>query len=490
MAHVSDSTVLFDPRRWGLPPEVAGQLADRLYQFWLRFRGCFKTQTRDTSPKAYDYLRGQLTMDTERNFANMDRTLNGGDGQSLQHFVSNSTWSGQTVFRQIQDEIKATPVLQQGSVLILDESADEKAGTHNAGAARQYNGRMGKVDLCRVDTCLAYANARVRLWTLVDGELFLPEEWLGDNFAEKREALGISDQRRFETKIELGLKMVKRAKANGLPFELLACDTLYGRDGQFRADLEAEKVLYAAEVPANTRVYLSQPRVEVPPKRHKKGRRPTRRQVVGGDQPHEVRTLARSHQTQWQHVQVRHTERGLLEADFAVRWVWTLAPGLVPRAEWLVIRRDADEDHTYTLLNAPADTPTARLIEWSCQRYFTERTYEDAKTEIGWDEFLAQKYRAWEHHLALTALSLWFVAQTKLEWAQMYARDPELAHQLEVEVLPALSTANGRELLKAALPLPQLTPEQATELVVTHLVNRARSTSSRLKSQAKHWVPP
>ena len=52
-------------------------------------------------------------------------------------------------------------MLQQGSIPILDESADEKAGTYNAGAARQYNGRMGKVDLCRVDTCLAYANARV-----------------------------------------------------------------------------------------------------------------------------------------------------------------------------------------------------------------------------------------------------------------------------------------------------------------------------------------
>lgn len=101
-------------------------------------------------------------------------------------------------------------------------------------------------------------------------------------------------------------------------------------------------------------------------------------------------------------------------------------------------------------------------------------------------DFRAQKYRAWEHHLALTALSLWFVSQTNLEWTQRYARDPELARQLAVEVLPALSTANVRELLKAVLPVPQLTPEEANDLVITHLVNRARSTSSRLKSR----VPP
>jgi hypothetical protein len=43
------------------------------------------------------------------------------------------------------------------------------------------------------------------------------------------------------------------------------------------------------------------------------------------------------------------------------------------------------------LLNAPTDTPQAWLIAGSCRRYFTERTFEDAKTEIGWDEFQAQK---------------------------------------------------------------------------------------------------
>jgi len=75
--------------------------------------------------------------------------------------------------------------------------------------------------------------------------------------------------------------------------------------------------------------------------------------------------------------------------------------------------------------------------------------------------------------------------QTCETWAQAYPRDPELARQLAVEVLPALSTANVRELLKAAFPLPQLTLEQATDLVTMHLVNRARSTSSRLKSQVK-----
>jgi hypothetical protein len=47
-----------------------------------------------------------------------------------------------------------------------------------------------------------------------------------------------------------------------------------------------------------------------------------------------------------------------------------------------------------------------------------------------------------------------------------------------------LSVANVRELLKAVMPLEQLTPEQATRLAAKHLVNRSYSTASRLKAQA------
>ena len=271
------------PQRWGLSAEAVAHLGDRLSQFWRRFRGGFTTRTRDTSERASDYLRAQLTMDTERNFANIDRALNGGDGQAWQHFMSTSPWSGQGVFSQIQAEIKAMPALARGSTLILDESADEKAGTHNAGASRQYNGRLGKVDVCRVDTGLTYANGG--LWAMVDGELFVPEEWFGAAFAQRRRELGLPAERCFETKIQLGLKMIKRVKAQGVPCDLLACDALYGRDSQLRADLAAANVQYAAQVPADTLVYLSEPAVGMPPKRGKRGRPRTRLQVLRGQGP-------------------------------------------------------------------------------------------------------------------------------------------------------------------------------------------------------------
>src|SRR4029434_7426673 len=99
------------PHRWGLSAEAVAQVGDRLYQFWRRFRSGFTTRTRDTSAHAYDYLRAPLNIDTARHCANIDRTLNRGDGQALQHFMSNSPWSGQAVFSQIQAELKAIPAL-------------------------------------------------------------------------------------------------------------------------------------------------------------------------------------------------------------------------------------------------------------------------------------------------------------------------------------------------------------------------------------------
>ena len=145
---------VFDPLRWGLPAEIVDDLGDRLRRFWLRYRHCFKTQTRDGSEHAWVYMRGLLTMETERNFANIARRVidPDDDGQNLQQFMSDSPWSIPSVVQQVQREIAATPGLSSGGVLILDESAEERAGDHSAGAGRQYNGRLGKIEMSQVGT--------------------------------------------------------------------------------------------------------------------------------------------------------------------------------------------------------------------------------------------------------------------------------------------------------------------------------------------------
>lgn len=457
-----------------------------LRAYWQRFRVRFRTRTRDTSEQAYWYWRGQLTMEDARNFTNIERRLDRGDGQNLQQFMTDSPWSKQPVCDQIQDEIGAHPALQHGGVLILDESSDETAGDESAGAGRQHNGRLGKIELSVTAVALTYAHPPTGTWVLVDAELFVQEQWFTAAYAERRQKVGLPPERTFATKPELGLQLIHRAQARGLPFELLACDDLYGRSREFRAALDAAQIQYVAEVPSTTQVYLQCPKVGIPRRRHARGKAPSRLHVLSRLATHEVQTLARSPATEWQRVAVRPTERGQLVADFSVRLVWTVTANMQVRQEWLVIRRDDDGRLTYQLSNAPETTPAATLIERSCWRYCTERVYQDAKSELGWADLQARKYRAWEHHLALTAAATWFIAGVKLEWREAYPRDPELARQFELEVLPAISTANVRDLLQAALPLPQLTPERARDMVASHLVNRARSTASRLRTQHLH----
>ena len=432
-------------------------------RFFRHFRSCFKTRTRDTSAYALRYWRGQLTVEDQRNFANIERRLEPGrDGQQLQQFMSDSPWSALSVYQRIQEDIRQDPRFQHGGVLIVDESADAKAGEGSAGAARQHNGRLGKVDLCQVATCLSFVHPASGVWTLVDDELFLPEHWFSPEYAGLRQEVGVPAQRTFQTKPQLALAMIQRAGQQGLPFERVAADDLYGRNRAFRAGLG--QLPYALQVPLNTPVCLS----------------PRARKLFP------VMDVALGHKTPWRRREVGPVERGRLVAEFVGLRVWTPDQHGQREELWLVIRRDRDGKLTFTLLNDPADTDLDALVRASCQRHWVERVIEDGKFELGWDDFCARKYLAWEHHVALTAAALWFIAQVKLGWKESYQRDPRLKKIFQLEVLPALSMANVRDLLQAALPLPRLGPALARKLVAKHLVNRARSTSSRLKKQREN----
>ena len=471
---------IFDPQRWGLRDEITHNLVPRFVDFWLQFQECFKTKTRDTSDYAYSYMSGLLRMEGKRNFTNIGFNT-GVPEQNMQHFMSNSPWDAWAVIKQVQAEIAATPELGGNSVLILDESADAKAGGKSAGSGRQYNGRLGKVDMSQVGTFLAYANESV--WTWVDGELYLPEHWFAPDMAELREKLVIPAEREFETKIELGWKMIQRTHANGLPFEAICCDDFYGQCSDFRAKMDVADFIYMADVPHDTQVYLKRPVVGVPEAQPgRQGRKPSRSRVLSADKALKASDVARLEDTNWSGVFVRNTERGVLNNEFAARRVWTIHEDKAVQ-EWLVIRRESGGKCTYSMSNAPPNTPLKRLAWLKCQRYFVERANQDAKSDLGWDELEAQKYLAWMHHLALTILALWFITQTKIEWAVQNARDPALLQQLEVDVLPALSTANVRALLRAVMPLSQLTPAEAQVQIAKHLVNRTRSRKSRMKGR-------
>lgn len=442
-----------------------------------------KTATRDTSEYGYWYLSGMLRMEEDRTIANIGRQT-GVPEQNMQHFISQSPWSWQELIAAIQQHIGLRGEVSEGSMLLLDESAEEKAGEWSVGASRQYNGRRGKVDNSQVGVFLTLANGT--FWTWVDGEIFLPEIWFSEAYAAQRERVGVPAERDFQTKIELGWAMIQRARANGLPFEAVACDTLYGRNNWLRDQMNSAGIEYYADIPVNTPVYLSPPVIGLPTT--STGRTAKQPRVLS---PSALRVdrLSEHPDTLWQTVELRPCERGFLVADFARIPVWTVGTDLSMRQETLLIRRDPSGRRTYSLTNAPAETPLPTLARCKSQRYFVERSIQDAKSDLGWDEFQATKFLAWQHHLALTILAAWFVAETKLDWAIDHQRDPILLADYEIDILPALSMGNVRILLRAALPLPQLSVTEAAALVVKHLDNRTRSRKSRLKYRTTHLGP-
>ena len=414
-------------------------------------------------------------MDSKRNYANIGRKTDV-PVQNMHHFMSNSPWSGPLLISKVQEEVGGQDEFQSGSMLLLDESADEKSGRRSVGASRQHNGRRGKVDNCQVGVFLSYANNGYHTW--VDGEVFIPQNWFTEEAATRRKQAGIPSDRHFRTKPELGWQMIRRAQERGLPFEAVAFDTLYGRSAWLRDQLAAAGLEYYADVPADTKVYLKPPVIGVP--QNKRGPKAKKQRVLS---PKGMRAdrLRHSPDLLWHTVTLRPSERGHLRADFARRRVWTVRNDLTVVQEWLLIRRDGKR-HTYTLSNAPADTPLVTMARRKSQRYFVERSNQDAKTEIGWDEFQATKLLAWEHQLAMTILASWFITHTRLDWAHRFEQDPDLLAEYEIELLPRLSMANVRTMLLAAMPLPQLSSQEAAYLVVKHLDNRTRSRKSRLRS--------
>jgi SRSO17 transposase len=293
---------------------LVADVGARLQRCWQRSAPLFRTQTRDGSPDAYHYLSGLLRLLHNRTFVNIGRQA-GVAGQNVQHFISNSPRSARAVIARVQEEIRTTPGLERGGMLLLDESADRKAGTVTAGAGRQRNGRLGSGQLSQVGTFLAYVHMEAGVWTWVDGELFLPQDWFTPQREAHRTRVGVPAERAFETKLDLGWRMIQRAS---VPYEAVACATRYGRSVWLRRQLAGAGLVYIAEVPAHTQVYLEKPVVGLPP-----GHPRAKKLRVLEGRPLQVRQVAARADMDWRHIPLRSTERGLLADVFAARQVWT-----------------------------------------------------------------------------------------------------------------------------------------------------------------------
>jgi SRSO17 transposase len=138
-------------------------------------------------------------------------------------------------------------------VLLVDESAEEKARAKSAGAGRQYNGCLGKVEMSPV-VLLSYVNLKVAqgLWSWIEGRLLLPEARFKADQKALRKRLGVPKDLHFKTQVELAWEMIEAALIQAIPFEIVGFDSLYGGSGWLRAQVRAALALYRVEVPVDT----------------------------------------------------------------------------------------------------------------------------------------------------------------------------------------------------------------------------------------------
>ena len=128
---------------------------EHLTSHFQSFRECFRSKTRSTAEQAEQYLRG-LFQSPRANLEQMSETVAETEYHSLHHMLSDAAWDFEKVRRETArqaDEWIGGP--ETG--LLLDESGVQKKGDHSAGVARQYNGRLGKVENSQVGVYAALA---------------------------------------------------------------------------------------------------------------------------------------------------------------------------------------------------------------------------------------------------------------------------------------------------------------------------------------------
>src|SRR5882757_5662174 len=120
----------------------------------------------------------------------------------IQFFVGSGKWDDEAVMAELRLHVREELAAPAG-VVVIDPSAFPKKGTESCGVARQWCGRLGKVDNCQVGVFLAYATSAG--YAPLDRRLYLPEEWVDD---EARRAKGhVLPEVQFQEKWRIALDL-------------------------------------------------------------------------------------------------------------------------------------------------------------------------------------------------------------------------------------------------------------------------------------------
>jgi len=336
-------------------------------RFCNSFARHFRLLTRDVSPQSRHYLYG-LMQARKKNMERMAEVVPDSDEQVLQHFLSNSNWDGRAVVDQVATEADGLLGGTADSALLIDESGITKKGKKSVGVARQWNGRLGKVDNCQVGVYAALS--RGRFSTPIGERLYLSAAWVKDP-ARCAAAKIPPAARKLKTKPELALEIVRHSRRLGVRFSWVGADGAYGSDPAFLRALEADGETFMVDVHTDQHIYLDDPKPAIPVQSSGRGRTPKQR-VAQCESVRVDRWLEAQPDNAWRRLVLRDSTKGKLQVEVLHRRVWVWDNKEAQAREWhLMVRREvkARDEIKYGLSNAPAETSVHRLAQMQGQRY-------------------------------------------------------------------------------------------------------------------------
>jgi SRSO17 transposase len=400
---------------------ILKKVKNRLSYHIENYQDCFQSETADGHVLGKEYVFGLLK--TEAGKRNMERIneeleLSGNGYERVQQFITDSPWSASRLVSEIALNMSIFYAEQwkgQGQDIgyIIDESAHIKKGKNSVGVARQYAGVLGKVENCQVGVYVSLVcNTHS---SLINERLFLPTSWTSD--PKRCDKAGIPQEHRtFKTKLELALDMVKADREAGIAFDWVGGDGLYGHGLELGNALDVMGLTFLLDVHCNQFIYPVKPHLGVPECTSIRGARPTKPRADAD--PIRVDSYAKQLLPQeWQTVAVRDGTKGplMLSAHKARVWVWDGASDDPIERTLVITRNPADNKIKYSLSNADYfDTSIHRLTYMQAQRYWVERAFQEAKSELGMSDYQVRKWNAWHHHMALVMLALAFIVKERV----------------------------------------------------------------------------
>ena len=397
-----------------IPKAGAEPLAD-LDAFLEPFAGLLR---RSESKAALERYTTGLLADVGRKTASeLGRSLPGTSGQKLQEFLTRTAWDAAKMDGLRIGHMLAHAAIGDG-VLIVDDTGFAKKGRESVGVARQYSGTLGRVDNCQVVVTTHYVDA-VFDWP-VNARIYLPERWASD--AARRAKAQVPEDIVFATKGEIALTLVDEAAEAGVKPHAVVFDAGYGHQSPFLDGLEARSLPYAGAIEKGVHFRLAEA-VEADPGDDPAPRKPGRpRKRPGLEDRVPARAaeaiLAELPAESWQQVSWRNGVKGPLVKQCArVRVYRTARPGRhSPTQGWLIGERPLpgrSGDPKYYFAWGHDNLTLEELIELLHVRWVIERFYQDAKGELGLDDYEGRLWHGFHRHIALVMLAHSYLTLTQ-----------------------------------------------------------------------------